>query len=445
MHAHRGAALEGGVVELGVHAGLVEGVPSLMEHRVEVREYIVLVDMGGDHRIVRGDAIRVGVLGLREHHYIRIEPLEVHEVAGEGPLALCLEAPLDDPAGELRTLGDLLEERHDGLLHFAEEVVVEGAACALLIVVEPHIVGVLARILAVRDMAHRIDDTVEIGLEACPVIRCLGLVPDGTGLGQKAREGCLLLGRDIHEAGALAAQDPDLGTLGAGEHRGLALEALEELAGVLGAEQLLVLLVEDGLGLAPVMGGLHRVDRGAEAAHHRLGVAVGIEVHLKRVQGCDIGLRIRDAGWGGFIRDARNCGLGRGLHLLAGRLCSGFRQGALYLLLRFIGSFCHVKTPLRRSERYMQHQSVYREPATPAGALRKNRLPGSTGGMVGPLGPLCRQLVPLLDISGPCCRRWCILVADCLLQERNVLCNMCLASMWAAPRSRRESSRSTDS
>ena len=279
------------------------------------------------------------MLGGGQEHDLGIESLEIHEVTGEVPLAGDVEAALDDGAVDAAAAAlDVGEQRDDGVLHLVEEVVVERAVAAVLEVVEPDVVGVGVGVAEARDADHARHDAVEVGLEGGPVVGDLGAAPHRVGLGGEAGEVGLDLVGDVGEAAAVALEDPDLVDLGVGQEVLHGREAVEQAAGLVGAEELLVLGLEDGLGLAAVGRGGLGVDRGAVGADAGLGVAVGIEVHLELVEGGDVRARV--------VERRRRGGRGRARELLLHGVGEEGGDGAcaLRLALGLVGALlvCHV-------------------------------------------------------------------------------------------------------
>ena len=124
----------------------------------------------------------------------------------------------------------------------------------MLELVEPDVVGVGGGVAVACDLAHLLDDTVEVRLEGAPVLCHLGAAPDVIGLGREACEGRLHLGRHVNETRAVALEDADLRCLRGREHGTCRGEALQQRPRLRGAEQGLVLLLQDRERLATVCG-----------------------------------------------------------------------------------------------------------------------------------------------------------------------------------------------
>ena len=166
----------------------------------------------------------------------------------------------------------------------------------MLVLVEPNVVGVGVGVLLLGHVAQRLDDAVEVGLEARPVVRGFGAAPDVVGLHGESAECRLLLGRDVDEGGAVAFKDVDLRDLGLAKKLRLGPETLKQGADLGGAERADTLLLEDGARLAALLGGARRGDHGTKGADLIDGVAKGKELALERVERGDVGARVRDSG-----------------------------------------------------------------------------------------------------------------------------------------------------
>ena len=310
--------------------------------------------MRGDDGVVGGEGVGVGVLRRGDEQGVAVEALEVDEVACERPLAALVEAALDHGAVRLpAAAADLCEQRHDDALDLAEELVVERAVAAVLEAVEPDVVRVGVSVAIVGDLDHGLDDPVEVGLERREVVCRLRPLPDAVGLGEQAREVHLDVVRDVDHLRAVAAQDLDLGLLGLGQDIGHGVEALEHGAGLRVADELLVLLLEDGLGLAAVGHGLRRVDGRAVARDADARVAVRVQVTLEVVEGGDVLLGVADGRGRRLVRHAhglapvrrpRAVGPGRVGRLVGG---GGLRRRLRDLLaihlLHGIGRLCRLR------------------------------------------------------------------------------------------------------
>ena len=146
VDAARDAAVQDGAVIAGVDVLLVHGVAALVQHRVDVADDVVLVDVRGDVGVRTADRVGEGVLGLGERECARPQPLQLKQVAGKLHLRIVVERPLDAGAARLPApLADGGNHRHDALLYLREERVIEGAGRPTLKVVQQRVVGVVVR------------------------------------------------------------------------------------------------------------------------------------------------------------------------------------------------------------------------------------------------------------------------------------------------------------
>ena len=312
MHARRGPTAQRGVVVGGVHVELVQVVTALVQHGEDVGRDVVRVHVRRGDGIVDAQRVGEGMLRRGEPVGVQVDAFQDGDVAGEHPLATLVEAALDAGAAGLALGADVHEQRHDAVLDHGEEAVVELAAAALLVLVQPDVIGVGARVLLVREAPHGGDDAVQVGLEGVPVVVELCAAPDGVGLVGEAREGGLVLAGDVDQAVAVALQDADLRQGRGVQTVGATREALQRGPDAAGAQQVVVLLLQDRHGLRAVCGDVGRVDGEAVAGHARLGIAVRVEVTLKVCDGGDVRLD-------GCLRDCRGC-------RRDGGVCRGWRS-----------------------------------------------------------------------------------------------------------------------
>ena len=247
------------------------------------------------------------MLGLKQQHDVLVEPLKLHDVARERPLALGVKLALERPTRRL-TLGlhDVGQKRDHHVLDLREEGIVEGAARAMLELVQPDVIRVFLRVLVASDGAHGAHDTVHVRLERRPVIGGLGAQPHVVGLAGESREVCLLVCRDIHQLCAAAAQHLDLRELHGREQLRVGLKAVEQSTGLLRAQQLVVLLLQDGHGLGAVARRLGRVDGAAVRHDAAQGIAVGVKVTLEVIEGRLVCLGIIEGSRRGHLGCARD-------------------------------------------------------------------------------------------------------------------------------------------
>ena len=283
----RDAAVQHGVVVGRVDVLLVHGVAALVQHRVDVADDVVLVDVRGDVGVAAADGVGEGVLGLGQGERVHVQALDHHELAGERHLGVVVEMPLDAGAARLPAL--LLHgghERHHAVLHLREKLVVEGLGGAALVFVEQGLVGVLVGLAQQRHLAAGGHEAVEVGLEGLPVVGVLGAHPRLLGLAGEAREAGRHLGRDVDLVGAVAGQHAHLGRTGRIElaRRGGCGEALEQLAGGDAADELVRLLLERGQRLGACGACAGRVAGLAREHDRGRRVAVGKQVRLQLVE-----------------------------------------------------------------------------------------------------------------------------------------------------------------
>ena len=312
MHARGGAATKRRVVVGGVNVELVQVVAALVQHGEHVGRDVVRVHVRSGDGVVDAQGVREGVLRRREPVGVQVDALQDGDVAREHPLAALVEAAVNAGAAGLALGAHVHEERYHAVLDHGEEAVVELAAGALLVLVQPDVVGVGRGVLLVGELPHDGDDAVQVGLEGVPVVVELGAAPDGVRLVGEAREGGPVLAGDVDQAVAVAFQDAHLRPGGGVQTVGAAGEALQRGADAAGAQEVVVLLLQDGQGLRAVGGDVGRVDGEAVAGHARLCVAVRVEVTLKVCDGGDVRLD-------GCLRDCRGC-------RRDGGVCRGWRS-----------------------------------------------------------------------------------------------------------------------
>ena len=180
MDAHRGATLEAREGVGGVDAQLVDGVPGLMDDGEHVREGVVLIEVRGDARVAGGKAFGEGMLGHGECGVGKVEAHELHQVEGEG--LLHLDGHVRMCKGGIRllaALANLVHERNHGIFDLGTEGVEGRDGKAALVLIEPDVIRVGIGVHERRLALEGIDDTVDVGLEACPVVGDLCFVPDG--------------------------------------------------------------------------------------------------------------------------------------------------------------------------------------------------------------------------------------------------------------------------
>ena len=216
----------------------------------------------------------------------------------------------------------VVHQRDDALLDLLEEAVVEGTAGADLKLVEPDVVGVAGGVLVACKAAHGLDDAVDVGLEAGPVVGQLGAVPDVAGLDHQARVVGLLLGRDRDGLVAVALEHADLAGAVLVEQVGVGGQALEHLARLGGAEQLVALLGQDGQRLAARGSALGRVDGLSVEVDVAHGIAAREELELEGVECREVGRGVVGGHAVPFERGAKR--VTRAIIALAGPVLASF-------------------------------------------------------------------------------------------------------------------------
>ena len=289
VHAHRGAALEGGQPIDGVHVLLVEGVPALVQHREDVGEDVVLVGVARDDHKARGGAARERVLGAPEPERLRVQAFDVNEVARERPLALhvvvALHVGVLGLGGTCHAVG---QKRDHTVLDLGKEAVIERAVAAGLVVVQPDVVGVALGVAAGGHALARGHDAVEVGREGRPVVHGLGPAPDVLRLAGELGELGLLLGGDPHEGVAVAREHAHLGVADVAQQLRRCGEALEDVAHVRVAQGENPGALQLGERLGAPDRRLGRVDDRAKGADLVERVVQREERALKRVERLDV-------------------------------------------------------------------------------------------------------------------------------------------------------------
>ena len=111
----------------------------------------------------------------------------------------------------LATLANLVHERNHGIFDLGTEGIEGRRGKAALMLVEPDVIriglGIHKRCLVLEG----IDDAVDVGLEACPVVSDLCLVPDGLRLAGQARPSLGFFGGDSQRFVLIAREDTCLG------------------------------------------------------------------------------------------------------------------------------------------------------------------------------------------------------------------------------------------
>ena len=229
------------------------------------------------------------MLGLAYPQAVGVHALELHEVACQLPLARLVKVAVQGlVAGLALACHAVGQKRHDTVLDLRKEGVVEGAAGALLVLVEPHVVGVDARLHRAGHALLGRHQLVDVGLKRRPVVCRLGLVPHVVCLDREAREGRLLVQGHVDQRGSVAPEHFDLGCLGRIELVGRGVKALQHLADLGRAQGLDALFLKQSDGLAPLGQGVGRVDYLAQRADLVDGVAVREERLLKPVERLEV-------------------------------------------------------------------------------------------------------------------------------------------------------------
>ena len=225
------------------------------------------------------------MLGRAKPQGLGVHSLNAHQVTGEVPLAALVEGAVDHAvAGFSRRLHALGQKRHHALLDPLEEGVVEGAARAVLVLVQPDVIGVCVRVHRVCHAHAGSHEAVEVGLEACPVVCRLSATPDVVGLDGKAAECSTLVCGHANERVAVTLQDLDLGGARLANDAGVGLEPVEQRANLWRAEQARCLLAEDRRGLCALLGGLGGIDGGTKGCYLVQCVAKGEAPALEPVK-----------------------------------------------------------------------------------------------------------------------------------------------------------------
>ena len=199
MHAHGGAAGQGGVLQIVRHTQLVEGMAAFMDDAVHAGGDIILMIMGGDAHIPLVGAAGEGVLGLADGAALWIQALEGH-----------------DPVGEQALLGDGIGVTHEGWngqgmgRHFGdqgrkllpqgrEEGIQIRHAGALFIQIEEHVISGLLRIPQGRIPAAGGDQLFQVGGEGGKIRLLLRFMPDSAGFVHQTGIGDIFIqGKHMH-------------------------------------------------------------------------------------------------------------------------------------------------------------------------------------------------------------------------------------------------------
>ena len=149
--------------------------------------HVALVELGGE-----------GVLALAQHAVALVNAHQLHHSRREHLLGLNGPGALQEIAGDLRApLADLLHQRLDHRLQLVEEGVALCHGQALLVLVQPHVVGGLIGIEVGGGAAAVGHDLLQIGGEQREVAGGLGLLPGVHRGGGKLHEGGVFLGGDL--------------------------------------------------------------------------------------------------------------------------------------------------------------------------------------------------------------------------------------------------------
>ena len=183
-----------------------------MDDGEHVREGVVLIEVRGDARVAGGKAFGEGVLGHGERGVGKVEAHELHQVEGEG--LLYLDGHVRMCKGGIRllaALANLVHERNHGIFDLGTEGVEGRGGKAALVLIEPDVIrvgiGVHERCLVLEG----IDDAVDVGLEARPVVGDLCFVPDGLCLAGETRPGLGFFGGYGQRLALVSCEDACLG------------------------------------------------------------------------------------------------------------------------------------------------------------------------------------------------------------------------------------------
>ena len=219
MQTHGRAAGQAGVLQPVGHVQLIQSVAALVNHRVQVAGHVVLVVVGGNAHVALVELGGEGVLALAQHAVPLVDAHQLHYSGREHLLGLNGPGAFQEIAGDLRTpLADLLHQRLDHCLQLVEEGVALGHGQALLVLVQPHVVGGLIGIEVGGGAAAVGHDLLQIGGKQREVAGGLGLLPGVHRGGGQLHEGGVFLGGNL---AGLVVHPLQLGHLG-----GLLLGAL---------------------------------------------------------------------------------------------------------------------------------------------------------------------------------------------------------------------------
>ena len=112
--------------------------------------------------------------------------------------------------GLLAALADGVHERHDRRLDLIAKRVEALGRKAALVLVEPNVVWVALGVHELGLMLKLGDDSIHIGLKACPVVGRLGLVPHGVCLAGEPGPGLGFFSGDGAGLALIAAEHTDL-------------------------------------------------------------------------------------------------------------------------------------------------------------------------------------------------------------------------------------------
>ena len=282
VNAHGDAAVQDGVGQLIGAARVIEGVAPLVDHAVHGVGEIVLVIMRGN-ALVQVGAQRggKGVLCGGEAHAVRIEAHQLHQLMGKPLLRRRREMPPENAAVRLGHGPHLVKEGDNVLPEGVEEAVAALHGDALLIAVEPVIVGQLLRRAPGGDFFVVVKNLREQRLKELPVAGLLGREPDVVCLHQQPLVCHIVFHRDFLHHADILEEELNFPPFVLIQVLPVFVKEFQQRDGFLACAQDIGFLAENSEGLRPVVGNALRRSGDAIVRNQIDGVVEGCQFLLQ--------------------------------------------------------------------------------------------------------------------------------------------------------------------
>ena len=226
-----------------------------------------------------------GMLRGGQAHVVPVQPQQVHQPVGQTLLFHRAEAAPEHGVVRQGLFPHPLQQRDHPPTHRVEEGVAEGPVQALLVAVQPIVVGVLLRRAIAGDPHRRVKAFAQTGGKGGEVAAHLGLAPHGVGLDPQLAVGDVFRLGDVPQPVRLLAEEVRHPPLPLRQLRPICVQLLQQPGRLRPGVDPIQRLAEHGHGAGTVAGCAPGRRGGPVVEQQAQGVVIGRQGLLQRVQG----------------------------------------------------------------------------------------------------------------------------------------------------------------